>query len=850
MILEGLLDILQALFGWLFLVILQMLLRIVDILEKFFDVFAGTEPVYYKGEPHYLFNLFFSNRAITNLFWAMAIIAIVLSFGFCIVAVARKVTDVSGTSKHTLGQIMSNFIRSLVVILLLNVCIIAAINVTAVVFDRINYSLENSEGLKSDRERVYTDEEFATMVRIMATVGNYAANPSAESRYNVNACFNAIRGEVLTLFNAGCFDYDFPVVRTGKHTWQSALAQVAKSANLEEDLQLDTYYSTVQDAITLCFDQLKTNINFKPQQTAVTADGLLANMSTAKLIFLTSSMGAEENKQFRNGSFDDALRKSYLNNEKDFLSFEYVDNDFAITRINYVVGIIAAYAMILFLAKIILVFIARIMNVLMLYVVSPLFASSMTLDEGSRFQNWVQSFVMQLVAAYASVVMMRVYLIILPIILSSDFQFFAPGSALNNYSIYGQLLVVLAGSWAVSRATVLISGALTGNAASAVQDADSSFGNMVSWAVGTDRLYKEFARLRQNRDRAKSYAKGRYDKALRPKGAEDESAKAIKELKDVISGGREGNRNNLTADKNPFRDDTAIGKNAENSKQKLQKEVGFDPKVGQKAKKESSLSDDTGTNGSSSLDKMREEMGLQPDTFNLDNLPDLGKVGSKSGNTGQTSKKSTRTSTSTRSGVRGSSVRPSTTKSTRPGNGGTVLTGGTTGTGNRRQVTQSVAPRPTQTGTTNTGGNGNTGGNVQTTGTQSAPTAQNQINTNPNTNQTRGVVAGGGGTGGNVQTTGTQNAPTGNNNLPVRNDDQRPPAQNAPTTNVNSLASTQNNNLTTNRVPTTQNLGNNNPTGGVAGTQVQAPPAQTTTTNDNARTRNYLKERMRREMDE
>ena len=79
MILEGLLTILQSLVGWLLLIIFQMLLRIVSFLEKFFDVFAGTAPVYLDGKESYLFDLFFSNKAITKLFWAMAIIAILLN---------------------------------------------------------------------------------------------------------------------------------------------------------------------------------------------------------------------------------------------------------------------------------------------------------------------------------------------------------------------------------------------------------------------------------------------------------------------------------------------------------------------------------------------------------------------------------------------------------------------------------------------------------------------------------------------------------------------------------------------------------------------------------------------------
>ena len=618
MVLDGLLTILQTLFGWLFLFVMQMLLRIVDILERFFYIFSGAEPVYYQGEPKYLFNLFFANSAISNLFWAMAIIAIVLSFGFCIVAVARKVTDISGTTKHTLGQIMSQFIRSLLVILLLNICIIAAINVTGVIFDRINYSMTHAENMGVQQERRYTEEEFATMTRILATMGNYVANPSAESRYNVNACFNAIRGELSTLLDTGCFDYDFPVVQTGKHTWQSALAQVAKSANLQEDLQLDTYYPNVQEAIILCFKQLKTNSAFKPQETAVRKNDLSENMTTAMMIFLTSSMGAEENKQFQNGTFDDALRRSYINGEKSIFSFDDVLEDFSITKINYVVGLIVALAEILFLGKVILLFIVRMLNLIMLYIVSPLFASSMTLDEGSRFQNWTQSFVMQLVAAYAGVVMMRVYLIILPVVINGDFTFFPPGSSLNAYNIYGELVIILAGAWAVSRASSLISGALTGNASGALQDADSTFGRTISDAVGAGRLHRELERFRNNRDRARSFSKGRND------SVKQEKKEAQQEKNNARPASRES-RNGGTSDRQT-RDDSSINNLA---MERMRQNAGLDAGTSDKAYV------DDADRESARLSKMRERMGFSgpagnsshetPDNFSLDTLPDLGK---------------------------------------------------------------------------------------------------------------------------------------------------------------------------------------------------------------------------------
>jgi hypothetical protein len=206
--LEGLLTILQALFGWLFYLILSWTLSVVDLLEKMFNIFAGTQTVNYDGKSMYLLEVFLSNSAITNIFWAMAIIGIILSFGFTIIAVARKVTDVTGTTKHTVGQILSQFFKSLLIIVMLNMIVVLSFNVTSVVFDRINFALNNSDSLSDGYERTYTDEEFAIMTRILATAGNYSVNPSAESRYNVNACFNAIRGELSTLYLAGCFDYD------------------------------------------------------------------------------------------------------------------------------------------------------------------------------------------------------------------------------------------------------------------------------------------------------------------------------------------------------------------------------------------------------------------------------------------------------------------------------------------------------------------------------------------------------------------------------------------------------------------------------------------------------------------
>ncbi len=217
-------SLVRMLFDWVFVLLfglLQGFLNLVKFMESFFDVFAGTAKIFYKGDTTFLINIFFGHDAVTNAFWAMALIAIVLAFGFCIFQMARKASDVTGAVKQSVGQIFSSFIRCLLIILLLNSMTVATINITNVLLDRINFALENAAILdQQETEKTFTDQEYAAMVKILATVANYSANPSSDSRYNVNSCFNAIRNDLLALHVNGFFRYDYELDKNGHYTWQ------------------------------------------------------------------------------------------------------------------------------------------------------------------------------------------------------------------------------------------------------------------------------------------------------------------------------------------------------------------------------------------------------------------------------------------------------------------------------------------------------------------------------------------------------------------------------------------------------------------------------------------------------
>lgn len=182
---------------------------------------------------------------------------------------ARKANDVTGSVKQSVGQILSNLFRSLLIILLLNAGTVAAINITNVLLDRINYALENAAVLGQEaKDKTFSEQEYATMTKILATVANYSVNPSADSRYNVNSCFNAIRPDLLSLHVNGFFQYDYPEDANGHYTWQGALALLASSADLTTDLDLDVYYSDVTAAIQTVSKEISTYRDFAPVQTA------------------------------------------------------------------------------------------------------------------------------------------------------------------------------------------------------------------------------------------------------------------------------------------------------------------------------------------------------------------------------------------------------------------------------------------------------------------------------------------------------------------------------------------------------------------------------------------------------
>ena len=94
-------------------VIEAALCRIIYIFSNLFEVFAGVERAQYDGKHDFLMNIFFSNKAVNNVYWAMALIGIALTFAFTIWSVIKKLFDMSGKVQASYGQILTSAVRSI-----------------------------------------------------------------------------------------------------------------------------------------------------------------------------------------------------------------------------------------------------------------------------------------------------------------------------------------------------------------------------------------------------------------------------------------------------------------------------------------------------------------------------------------------------------------------------------------------------------------------------------------------------------------------------------------------------------------------------------------------------------------
>ncbi|MCX4363297.1 MAG: hypothetical protein OSJ74_07945, partial [Clostridia bacterium] len=108
------------------------------------------------------------------------------------------------------------------------------------------------------------------------------------------------------------------------------------------------------------------------------------------------------------------IETKFLTGELDYLRLSVVKQYYDISEINYVVGLLGGLVMLVMFVISSISFIQRIFDIILLYIVSPVSASTIPLDDGNRFRVWKDMMISKLLGAYGIILVMNLFFLIMP----------------------------------------------------------------------------------------------------------------------------------------------------------------------------------------------------------------------------------------------------------------------------------------------------------------------------------------------------------------------------------------------------------------------------------------------------
>ena len=151
----------------------------------------------------------------------------------------------------------------------------------------------------------------------------------------------------------------------------------------------------------------------------------------------------------------EAADESVLEKYRSGLRWQNADlvvSEFDLSKVNTALGILAALLIFLLLAGACLSCIKRIFDLLLLYLVSPYFAATISLDGGGKFKGWRELFIAKFFACFGSIFSMELFLILAPVISSSKVVTFFPDTTADNIA---RLFFIFGAAYAIFKGNIL-----------------------------------------------------------------------------------------------------------------------------------------------------------------------------------------------------------------------------------------------------------------------------------------------------------------------------------------------------------------------------------------------------------
>ncbi len=246
--------------------------------------------------------------------------------------------------------------------------------------------------------------------------------------------------------------------------------------------------------------------------------------SLGRIVFMISSLNAAKEDKYNVGSKnalkiefgtspEDEVRFTFYNMDtqgnlevKDYGNLAQVTEKFDLSEMDFLIGFLAAVFLLFTIGVCLIIFVQRIFELILLYLVSPYFVCMMPLDDGERFNRWREMFIGKCFTGFGSVIAMRLFLLVCPLVMGGRIQF---GTAVSPEMDYMMKLFFLAGgAWAMYKSGSMVTSLLSYQAGSSEANTAAMAGGMLySHTVGMA-MAKGGQALRSGMSRLGSGGKG------------------------------------------------------------------------------------------------------------------------------------------------------------------------------------------------------------------------------------------------------------------------------------------------------------------------------------------------------
>ena len=157
--------------------------------------------------------------------------------------------------------------------------------------------------------------------------------------------------------------------------------------------------------------------------------------SLGRIVFMISSLNAAKEDKYNVGSKnalkiefgtspEDEVRFPFYNMDtqgslevKDYGNLAQVTEKFDLSEMDFLIGFLAAVFLLFTIGVCLIIFVQRIFELILLYLVSPYFVCMMPLDDGERFNRWREMFIGKCFTGFGSVIAMRLFLLVCPLVM-------------------------------------------------------------------------------------------------------------------------------------------------------------------------------------------------------------------------------------------------------------------------------------------------------------------------------------------------------------------------------------------------------------------------------------------------